>query len=218
MQRAVQARGFAVECAAAWVFGMLRSMNCDKLVAQAADFRREAPRLTIRRLCEGDYEVAVAHELDRRIMRHIRDPLPEAEVREKVRGMCEPWSGACNEWVGLVVARRDTDEMIGLVAFRVVSEENATVEIGYRLHPDHQRKGFGYEACRCLLQFLFSEADVRRVVALCVADNEASFRLMEKLGMRREARFHEFCQIGGAWQDELAYAILRREWSRQPAI
>lgn len=193
-------------------------MKCSELVAPVAAFRREAPRLTIRRLCEGDYELAVAHELDRRIMRYIRDPLPESEVRDKVRAMCEPWSGALDEWAGLVVARRDTDEMIGVVAFRVVSEANATVEIGYRLHPDHQGKGLGFEACQCLLQFLFADAGARRVIALCVADNEASFGLMEKLGMRREARFREFCMIGGEWQDELVYAILRREWSPQPAI
>ena len=193
-------------------------MDTPCLVRQVEALRREGPRLTVRRLCERDYEVAVAHELDRRIMRFVRDALPESEVREKVRAMYQPWSGACDEWVGFVVAHRDSDEMMGLVAFRVVSEANATVEIGYRLHPDHQGQGLGYEACQCLLQFLFADADVRRVIALCVADNEASFRLMEKLGMRREARFREFCMIGGEWQDELAYAILRQEWSDKAAI
>jgi RimJ/RimL family protein N-acetyltransferase len=42
--------------------------------------------------------------------------------------------------------------------------------------------------------------------------NHASARVLEKLGMRREAHFVENELIKGEWQSELVYALLEREW------
>ena len=177
------------------------------------DLRLETERLVLRRFGEGDLEVALEHELDERIMRWVRDPLPRPEVEEKVARFLGPWQGGEGEWLGLPFERRDQEGMIGLAAFRLVSAENQTVEIGYRLHPDHRRRGFTLEACRRVLSFLFDVARVRKVIAYCVVENEASYRLMEKLGMRREGQLREFSQLGGAWRDELVYGLLARERS-----
>jgi RimJ/RimL family protein N-acetyltransferase len=44
------------------------------------------------------------------------------------------------------------------------------------------------------------------------ADNAGSWRLMERLGMRREAHFVKNCYHDGVWVDEYVYAILAEEW------
>jgi RimJ/RimL family protein N-acetyltransferase len=44
-----------------------------------------------------------------------------------------------------------------------------------------------------------------------------SWRLMERLGMRREAHFRQSHQVRGEWDDESVYALLAEEWSRMPA-
>jgi RimJ/RimL family protein N-acetyltransferase len=62
------------------------------------------------------------------------------------------------------------------------------------------------------LDFLFEEVGSRRVLALCDSRNEPSWRLMEKLGMQREAELREHFRLGGQWCDELVYGLLRREW------
>ena len=68
-------------------------------------------------------------------------------------------------------------------------------EIGWGLHPDHQGQGYAVEAVRALLGICFDEPPqglgLRRVIALCFADNEPSWRLMEKVRMRREAHTGE---------------------------
>ena len=59
-------------------------------------------------------------------------------------------------------------------------------ELGWVFDPAHTGRGYATEAARGLLRLSFEELDLRRVVATCFADNEQSWRLMERIGMRRE--------------------------------
>jgi RimJ/RimL family protein N-acetyltransferase len=58
-------------------------------------------------------------------------------------------------------------------------------ELGWILHPDHAGRGYALEAVRELIRLCFEELGLRRVTANCFADNDVSWRLMERLGMRR---------------------------------
>ncbi len=188
-------------------------MQLHRLIDLSMNLRLETARLVVRRMQERDRATAIAHEEDRRIMQWIRDPLPRAEIEARVQQTFEPWDASDGRWLVLTVADRDTDAMLGIVCCRVTVAEHETLEVGYRLHPDHHRMGFAHEAMTHLLDFLFEEAEARRVVALCDGRNEASWRLMEKLGMRREAALREHYLLSGEWCDELVYGLLRREWT-----
>ena len=59
-------------------------------------------------------------------------------------------------------------------------------EIGWVMAPEHGGQGYGTEGAAELLRICFEDLGLRRVIALCFADNVASWRIMEKLGMRRE--------------------------------
>ena len=64
-----------------------------------------------------------------------------------------------------------------------------------------------------LISFCFNDLDVRRVVANCFVDNVASWRLMERVGMRREGHaVAESLHRSGRWLDTVAYAALADEW------
>ncbi len=63
---------------------------------------------------------------------------------------------------------------------------NTQAEVGWCLDPAYQGKGYASEAVAGLLRVCFEDLGLRRVVALSFADNTASWRLMERLGMRRE--------------------------------
>jgi RimJ/RimL family protein N-acetyltransferase len=65
-----------------------------------------------------------------------------------------------------------------------------------------------------MLAFGFERLDLHRIWAECVADNRASARVLEKLGMRREAHFRESGFFKGRWWDSLVYAMLDHEWRR----
>ena len=89
-------------------------------------------------------------------------------------------------------------------------------ELGWVIDPAHAGKGYATEAAGALLRVCFEDLGLRRVTAQCFADNVASWRLMEKLGMRRESHLvRESLHRSGAWLDGLAYAILREEWQDQ---
>jgi len=86
-------------------------------------------------------------------------------------------------------------------------------EVGYALAPDRTGHGYATEAVRELLRVAFEDHGLRRVVANCFADNEQSWRLMERLGMRREAHaVRDSLHRDGRWLDSFVYALLAEEW------
>ncbi len=95
-------------------------------------------------------------------------------------------------------------------------------ELGWSLDPSHTGKGFATEAVNELLRMCFNDLDLRRVTANCFAANVASWRLMERVGMRREvSTLRESLHRSGEWLDGLGYALLAQEWhttTSRPAI
>lgn len=89
-------------------------------------------------------------------------------------------------------------------------------ELGWAINPDHAGHGYATEAVRELLRLCFEDLGLRRVVANCFAGNEASWRLMERVGMRREAHaVRESLHRSGEWLDGYGYALLADEWRDQ---
>jgi RimJ/RimL family protein N-acetyltransferase len=90
-------------------------------------------------------------------------------------------------------------------------------ELGWVLDPEHAGHGFATEAIRELLRLCFTDLGLRRVTATCFAANDASRRLMERVGMRREFyTVRDSLHRSGEWLDCLGYALLADEW-RSPA-
>ncbi|MBD8871072.1 GNAT family N-acetyltransferase [Nocardioides donggukensis] len=87
-------------------------------------------------------------------------------------------------------------------------------ELGWVLHPEHGGQGYATEAVAALVRVCFEELGLRRVIAQCFADNESSWRLMERLGMRREQHtVRESLHRSGRWLDGYGYAQLSEEWA-----
>lgn len=182
------------------------------MVDDVATLHLESERLLLRRFRSEDLSTAVEHEQDPRIMRYVRE-IPSVEAsRVRVEGFLAPWRGGDGEWISLAVTKRDDPRMLGMIAFRITLIANQTVEIGYRLHPSAQRQGIGFEACQRLLTWLFRRVGVRKVIAHCVPENVASYRLMEKLGMQREGTLRQFSRLNDEWIDEHVYGLLAHEW------
>jgi RimJ/RimL family protein N-acetyltransferase len=86
-------------------------------------------------------------------------------------------------------------------------------ELGWVLHPDRAGHGYATEAVRELIRICFEDLGLRRVTADCFAANEGSWRLMERVGMRRELHtVRESLHRSGQWLDGLGYALLADEW------
>ncbi len=86
-------------------------------------------------------------------------------------------------------------------------------ELGWCIGTRYQGNGYAREAIEELLRICFEDLGLRRVVANCFADNVASWRLMERLGMRRELyTVRESLHRSGEWLDGMGYALLAEEW------
>ena len=93
----------------------------------------------------------------------------------------------------------------------------AGAEVGYVLDPSHGGHGLATEAVAALISACFSQLGIHRVHASCFADNVASWRLMERLGMRREGHgVGEALHRTRGWLDGLHYAVLATEWAEAP--
>lgn len=92
-----------------------------------------------------------------------------------------------------------------------------TYEIGWIVHSAYQRQGYASEAATALLRHGFEAMNLHRIIATCQPENPASYRVMEKIGMRREAHFRQCIYRGEhegdeLWWDEYFYALLADEW------
>ena len=87
-------------------------------------------------------------------------------------------------------------------------------ELGWVLDPEYTGRGYATEAIRAVIGVCFGQLGLRRVHAGCFADNEPSWRLMERLGMRREEFSRKTAlHRSGEWLDGLNYGILAEEWA-----
>jgi len=87
-------------------------------------------------------------------------------------------------------------------------------ELGWILHLDHHKKGYGTEFAAELIRFGFEDLKLHRIFAPCAAVNYGSYRVMERNGMRREATHVKafWARVDEEWVDLAVYAILAEEW------
>ena len=177
-------------------------------------------QLVTERLVLRDYEPEDWKE----VLRYQRDPRHMRYYPWSARN-AEDVQGCVNEYV----ARQAEDprsifqvaitlpteglRLIGSCGVRVNDFAQREGNIGYELDPEYWRRGYATEAASAVMRLGFEKLGLHRIWAQCNADNRASARVLEKLGMRCEAHFREHDYFKGRWWDSLVFAILEREWT-----
>jgi RimJ/RimL family protein N-acetyltransferase len=114
--------------------------------------------------------------------------------------------------LALAVVWREAGVVVGEVSLHWLSRRHRQGELGFVFHPGYQGQGLATEAAEAVLGLGFDGLGLRRMIGRCDALNVPSARLLERLGMRREAHFIQNELFKGAWGDELVYAMLEDEW------
>lgn len=177
------------------------------------DYPLQTPRLTLRPFGKDDLDGLHAIQSREDVARYLywpprtRDEVAEA-LQRKINQTVLTDEG---ETLAVAVVLRQTGTVIGDLVLTWLSREYRQGEIGFVFHPDHHRRGLAREAARVMLRLGFDDLGLHRIIGRCDARNGASARLMERLGMRREAHFVENEFVKGEWCDELVYAMLARE-------
>jgi RimJ/RimL family protein N-acetyltransferase len=102
--------------------------------------------------------------------------------------------------------------VVGEVSLLWLSSEHRQGELGYVFNPDYHGRGLATEAAEVILRLGFDELGLHRIIGRCDPRNAPSIRVMERLGMRREAHFVHGELFKGEWGEELVFAILEDEW------
>jgi len=112
------------------------------------------------------------------------------------------------------VVLKETGKVIGSCGFTNIREDD-TADIGWILHKDYWKRGYGTEICGELLSYGFRTMKLRRIVANCAMVNYGSYRVMERNGMRREGLHLKafWARVDKEWIDQYEYAILAEEYS-----
>lgn len=88
---------------------------------------------------------------------------------------------------------------------------------GYWMDEALAGKGYTPEAFVVAARFAFESLRLHRIEVAIVPRNNASLRVVEKLGLRCEGLAERYLQINGVWEDHLRYAITSEEWIRRAA-
>lgn len=113
------------------------------------------------------------------------------------------------------IALADTGELIGICNLRGFFEQNRRCELGYALGSAWWGRGYALEALEALLGHAFGALDMNRIEADIDPRNEASARLLERLGFRQEGYMPERWIVHGEKADTAFYGLLRRYWDER---
>ena len=178
----------------------------------------ETVRLVLRPFENGDLDELHAFHSLPEVARFL---YWEARDREQVRAELDTKVGQTvledeGQVLALAVVWREVGVVVGEVSLHWLSRRHRQGELGFVFHPGYQGRGLATEAAEAVLGLGFDGLGLHRMIGRCDTLNVPSARLMERLGMRREAHFVQNELFKGAWGDELVYAMLEDEWRARP--
>jgi ribosomal-protein-alanine N-acetyltransferase len=105
------------------------------------------------------------------------------------------------------------DELVGSVSLKEINRQMSFGEVGYTIGEAHQGKGLGTRAVSLLVDKVFRETDLHKLMAYVSQKNVPSRRLAERVGFRKEGLLREHYVIRGKRVNEVIYGLLRSEWA-----
>jgi RimJ/RimL family protein N-acetyltransferase len=110
------------------------------------------------------------------------------------------------------LADRADDRLLGMVSLFVLTGRPHCAELGYSLLPSHQGQGLAREGVRRAVEFAFDTLGLERIEADVDPLNEPSWRLVEKLGFKREGLLRNRWRVRGEFTDSWIYGLLRPDF------
>ncbi len=121
---------------------------------------------------------------------------------------------ALGDFYDWAIIDRESRRMIGTCGFTRIDAANDCAEIGYVLNPDFHGKGYATEAVKKIIDFGFSELSFNRIEARFMKGNEASLRLMQRVGMTFEGYMRDLIFVKGSYRTVGISSILRSEYDK----
>lgn len=171
----------------------------------------ETDRLLLRRFTLDDVAdiiELVSHPSVARVGNRIKASAAEVGKYIQNQNSLQPFE--LNQCFDLGIELKKENKIIGFVG--TIRKDPKQAEIGWALHIDYRGCGYATEAVRAMISNGFEKLDLHRIFADAPGANDASLKVMERLGMRREGYLRESEFRDGEWLDIVVYAVLADEW------
>ena len=170
-------------------------------------------RLLLRDFVESDWRAVHEYGSDIEVVRYMPwGPNTEDDTKAFVARAIAGQNEDPRTKHELAIVLREEGRLIGGCGIRVSAPSHKGADMGYCLHKEYWGAGYATEAADAVIAFGFERLGLHRIIATCDADNTASARVLEKVGMRKEGCFREDSLMRGVWRDSYLYAILEDEW------
>jgi RimJ/RimL family protein N-acetyltransferase len=171
------------------------------------------PRVRLRRMGEADVRALFAIYSSEEGTRYLARPRMGdiAEAREMLARIEAGYADGSS--LQLAIERNCDGAFLGVcLLFNIVLGRAARAELGYTLAREHWRQGYLAEALPALIDHAFGAMQLIRLEADIDPRNQASARVLERLGFRREGLLRERWIVRGVPSDSAMYGLLRADW------
>jgi aminoglycoside 6'-N-acetyltransferase len=167
-------------------------------------------RLFLRRSRPEEAEAISAYRSDPSVRVHQGWDRTDPEgIRREIEEMARRAPGEPGGWVQFSVHERESGTLVGDVGLALADGERDVIKVGYTIAPAYQGRGYATEAVRALVRYAFEVLGAEIVRAYASAENVASIRVAEKVGMRQVERI-EHRYGDGVWFG-VRYEVRRSE-------
>ncbi len=169
------------------------------------------PRLVLREFTRGDLEEVHAYSADPRVTRYLFfGPRDRESTAEYLENLIESQQEEPRTRFELAVVETAGGGVIGACDLSFI--ERDVVDLGYMLAQAHWGKGYATEIALALADAAFFDLRADRVISTVEINNQASIRVLEKIGMRWEAIYRKHRRAKNRWWDCHLYTLPRTVW------
>ncbi len=114
----------------------------------------------------------------------------------------------------LVIENKELSQPIGILRSDEWDRVNRSIRIGIDIDIHYRRLGYGTEAFRAFIDYLFKHLNLHRIWLLTVDYNEAGQKLYKKLGFKEEGRQRQAIFRDGKYHEYISMSLLEDEWEK----
>ncbi len=173
----------------------------------------QTPRLAIRRFAPGDWQDLIELTAAEELFQYTEGrSMEEEEVLRWLESDAHVKLTTPNQYFYLAMEKREPAKLIGYIGLLHTDPQQAQAALNIFVNKAFQRQGYALEALDAVIGFCFEGIKLHRITASCDSRNTAAYKLVEKLGLRREGEFIKNHWLHGEWTNTVYYAALREEY------
>jgi [ribosomal protein S5]-alanine N-acetyltransferase len=168
-------------------------------------------RLLLREFVAADFEAVHAYSSDSRVTRYLFfGPRNEESTADYLEELLASQREQPRMRFELAVEELHSGDLIGACDLSLI--EARVVDLGYMLSAEQWGKGYATEIATALVAAAFCELRADRVISTVDVNNNASIRVLEKIGMRWEAVYRKHRRAKNRWWDCHLFTLPREVW------